>query len=91
MADVCSHLDQIKDVKPSTDGCEECLKEGTKWVDLRLCLTCGHVGCCDQSIGRHATKHFQATGHPVMESYKEAPEGEQEWRWCFVDKMYLED
>ena len=65
----CSHLDTIREVTPSARGCEECLKTGSVWVHLRLCRTCGHVGCCDDSPNRHATKHFHATGHPIIEGY----------------------
>ena len=62
----CSHLNQIGAVTPGSEGCAECLAKGDTWVHLRLCLTCGHVGCCDSSKNKHATKHFQATGHPIM-------------------------
>lgn len=79
----CTHLDQIADVSPSADGCEECLRTGSPWVHLRLCRTCGHVGCCDQSAGRHATGHFHATGHPIIEGY-DPPEA---WGWCYVDEL----
>ena len=65
----CSHLDTIREVTPSARGCEECLKTGSVWVHLRLCRTCGHVGCCDDSPNRHATEHFHATGHPIIEGY----------------------
>jgi uncharacterized UBP type Zn finger protein len=81
----CQHVSQIKAVKPSANGCEECLKAGTKWVQLRLCLICGHVGCCDSSEGEHATKHFHATGHPVMRSYQ----SDKDWMWCYVDNDYV--
>ena len=81
----CTHLDQIKDVKPNTEGCEECLKTGDTWVKLRMCLTCGHVGCCDSSKNTHATKHFETTQHAVMQS---AEPGE-DWKWCYVDKTYI--
>jgi len=65
----CTHLDQIRPVTPNTPaGCEECLKTGSWWVHLRLCLSCGHVGCCDSSKNRHATKHFHDTKHPIMRS-----------------------
>jgi uncharacterized UBP type Zn finger protein len=86
MATACSHLDQIHKVKPQTKGCEECLKTGGKWVHLRMCLVCGHVGCCDSSPGRHATGHFDETKHPVMRS---AERGEN-WGWCYIDQAYLE-
>lgn len=81
----CEHLaDAPFATDPLTpDGCEECLQEGTVWVHLRLCLACGHVGCCDSSVGRHASKHHEETGHPVMRSF-EPGEG---WRWCFVDSV----
>ena len=80
---VCSHLDTIRDVTPSADGCEECLKMGDTWVHLRECLECGHVGCCDSSKNKHATKHFKKSGHPIAESI-EPGEG---WKWCFIDEI----
>jgi CPA1 family monovalent cation:H+ antiporter len=68
---------------PNTpEGCEECLATGSTWVHLRLCLQCGHVGCCDSSPERHASKHFESEGHPVMRSFEPG----EEWRWCFVDE-----
>ncbi len=85
MAKTCSHLDQVRPVSPPTEGCEECLATGERWVELRMCLSCGHVGCCDSSKNKHATKHFQATGHPVMRSAQ--PGGD--WGWCYVDKAML--
>ncbi|MCL4244845.1 MAG: UBP-type zinc finger domain-containing protein, partial [Candidatus Dadabacteria bacterium] len=69
MAKECTHLDQIRDVAPGSDGCEECLQTGDSWVHLRLCLTCGHVGCCDASRNRHATKHHMKTTHPIIRSF----------------------
>jgi uncharacterized UBP type Zn finger protein len=81
----CSHLSAIRPVVPRADGCEECLASGDKWVHLRLCLSCGHVGCCDQSKNRHATRHFQATGHPLMASHEPG----ESWRWCYVDQVLL--
>lgn len=79
----CEHLDKATDVAADTpEGCAECLVEGTTWVHLRLCLTCGHVGCCDSSPRRHATGHFHDTRHPVMRSFEPG----ENWRWCFVDK-----
>ncbi len=82
----CSHLSSIRPVEPSTEGCEECLASGDDWVHLRLCLTCGHVGCCDQSKNKHATRHFQATGHPLIVSLEPG----EDWRWCYVDQLLLE-
>jgi uncharacterized UBP type Zn finger protein len=82
----CSHLeDHDKKVKPRTKGCEECLKDGTTWVHLRMCLECGHVGCCDSSAGRHARGHFHQTQHPLIQS---AERGEK-WRWCYIDDTYI--
>jgi uncharacterized UBP type Zn finger protein len=85
MAKKCAHLDQVKPVQPLTQGCEECLKTGERWVEIRMCLVCGHVGCCDSSPGRHATRHFQETGHPVMRSIEPGAT----WKWCYVDKTYV--
>ena len=82
----CSHLAGIRTVTPSAKGCEECLKIGSPWVHLRLCRTCGHVGCCDDSPNRHATAHFHATKHPIIEGY-DPPEG---WGWCYVDEAVFE-
>ena len=83
MAMNCSHLDQIRDVTPSANGCEDCLKIGDTWVHLRECLICGHVGCCDSSKNKHATKHFHATGHPIVQSFQPG----EDWRWCYVDQV----
>jgi uncharacterized UBP type Zn finger protein len=82
----CTHVDGIREVTPSAAGCEDCLRIGGTWVHLRLCLTCGHVGCCDNSPNRHASKHFQATGHPMIRSF----EPDETWLWCFVDEVALE-
>jgi len=73
-------------VAATSTGCEECLKSGSSWVHLRLCLSCGHVGCCDDSPNRHATKHFHSTNHPVIASYERG----EDWVWCFVDREVLE-
>jgi uncharacterized UBP type Zn finger protein len=84
--EACTHLDQITpDVAPSSNGCEECLKIGSTWVHLRLCLTCGKVGCCDSSPNRHATKHFHAAGHPIVRSFQPG----EDWAWCYVDEVFL--
>jgi uncharacterized UBP type Zn finger protein len=82
----CEHLSQLKPVTPSAKGCEDCLKTGDRWVHLRLCETCGHVGCCDSSPNRHATKHFQATRHPVIKSFEPG----EEWGYCYVDDLFVE-
>ena len=81
----CQHVDQIRDVRPNTAGCEECLRTGGGWVSLRLCLTCGHVGCCDESPGKHATQHFREIGHPIVQ----AIEGWENWRWCYEDEVFV--
>jgi uncharacterized UBP type Zn finger protein len=83
----CAHLAGVHPVAPRTpDGCEECLKNGTQWVHLRLCLGCGHVGCCDNSPGRHATRHFKTVGHPIIASYEPG----ERWAWCYVDEVDLD-
>ena len=80
MSDVsCTHLDQLVEVTPSAQGCEECLKMGDRWVHLRICLICGHVGCCDNSKNKHATKHFHETKHPVVIS----AEPLEHWGYCY--------
>jgi uncharacterized UBP type Zn finger protein len=79
----CSHLSQVKITNPDKHFCEDCVKTGDPWVHLRMCLTCGHVGCCDSSPNRHATKHFHATAHPLIRS---AEPGER-WTWCYVDEV----
>jgi hypothetical protein len=82
----CGHLDQIRNVEPNTpDGCEECLATGGWWVHLRLCLSCGHVGCCDNSPGTHATKHFHKSKHPIMRSLEPG----EDWGWCYIDEVML--
>jgi uncharacterized UBP type Zn finger protein len=83
---VCAHLNLIRNVEPRTPGCEECLRMGDEWVHLRLCLTCGHVGCCDSSKNKHATKHFRAVGHPIVRSLEPG----EDWMWCYVDEVVLE-
>jgi hypothetical protein len=82
----CQHLESIKDVTPSADGCEECLKTGSWWVHLRLCLACGHVGCCDSSPNRHASKHAGVLGHPLVRSLEPG----ETWLWCYVDQVMME-
>ena len=87
MATVCEHLQGLRaaDFPPpkTPNACEECLVEGTRWVALRECRACGHVGCCDSSVGRHATKHFKATQHPSMRSVMPG----DVWTWCYVHEV----
>src|SRR6185295_7079492 len=86
MPAACRHLNQIRDVQPSANGCEDCLKIGDTWVHLRICLECGHVGCCDSSKNKHATRHFQKTDHPIIQSFEPG----ESWRWCYVDQVFME-
>ena len=86
MAKECTHLDQIMEVVPGSDGCEECIKTGDSWVHLRLCLSCGHVGCCDASKNKHATKHYMNTGHPIIRSFEPG----ESWLWCYPDQLFME-
>ncbi len=87
MKPTCPHVAGVnRQQKPNTKGCEECLKLGQPWVHLRVCLTCGHVGCCDSSIGNHATKHYLATKHPMMRSLERG----EDWGWCYVDDTFFE-
>jgi uncharacterized UBP type Zn finger protein len=85
--ETCEHFADIVDVTPSANGCEDCLRIGGSWVHLRLCLACGHVGCCDQSPNRHATAHFHTTGHPVIRSF----EPDESWVWCYIDDLFLDE
>ena len=86
-ASSCSHLDAIADVEPSGNGCVECLLTGGRWVHLRRCTKCGHIGCCDNSPGKHATGHFHETEHPLIQSYEPG----EDWYWCFIDELAFED
>ena len=86
MSAKCAHLTWIKPVTPSAPGCEDCLRIGDTWLHLRLCLTCGHVGCCDSSRNKHATKHFQASQHPIIQSF----EPNEDWGYCYVDELFFE-
>ena len=81
----CSHTDHVHDVTPGTQGCAECLKDGDRWVHLRVCMECGHVGCCDSSPNKHATKHFHASGHPIIRSIEPG----EAWGWCYEDEVML--
>jgi uncharacterized UBP type Zn finger protein len=78
----CTHLSSIRDVPPRTpDGCEECLAAGDRWVHLRMCMTCGHIGCCDDSKNKHARRHAGSENHPIMRSFEPG----EHWVYCFVD------
>jgi uncharacterized UBP type Zn finger protein len=79
----CTHFEGLKPVERSSKGCYECEQMGDTWVHLRECLVCGHVGCCDSSRNKHATKHFHATHHPVMRSIERG----ETWGWCYVDEV----
>lgn len=81
----CTHLDQIEltDLPDDVAGCEQCLASGMRWVHLRMCQSCGHIGCCDNSPGRHATAHFKETGHPIIRS----AEPRELWSWCYEDEV----
>lgn len=82
----CSHTDQINEnVNPSGEGCKECLEMGDSWVHLRKCMICGHIGCCENSKNKHATKHFHETKHPIVESFEPG----EDWKWCYIDQMFL--
>jgi uncharacterized UBP type Zn finger protein len=83
VADACTHIDAAEDVTPSSDGCEDCIPMGSRWVHLRVCMSCGHVGCCDSSPNRHATAHFHESSHPIIQSY----EPRDDWWWCYVDEV----
>ena len=86
MAD-CSHRDtvQVTELPDTVEGCEDCLATGSAWCHLRLCLTCGHVGCCDSSPNRHATAHAESAGHPIVRSIQPG----EDWSWCYVDQVGL--
>jgi len=90
MADTCTHLDTLPEdlsaLAPSDDGCHECLRTGSRWVHLRMCQECGHVGCCDSSPNRHATAHHQETGHPIVRSFEPG----EDWFWCYADRLMFQ-
>jgi len=86
MSTTCEHLDAIQTEDASGQGCVECMEMGGRWVHLRRCATCGHVGCCDSSVNRHATAHFHATTHPLIQSFEPG----EDWYWCYVDELMFE-
>lgn len=81
----CSHLDTINVTETDGSGCEGCREEGTRTVHLRMCLTCGYNGCCDSSVAKHARRHHEMTGHPLIRSVEPG----EDWAWCYLDKAYL--
>jgi ubiquitin-hydrolase Zn-finger-containing protein len=81
----CTHLDTLNPVTPSDDGCHECLAAGGRWVHLRMCQQCGHVGCCDSSPMKHASAHAREVDHPIMRSLEPG----EDWSWCFVDEVAM--
>ena len=85
----CTHADQIKIVRPEerVAGCEECLKIGGRWVHLRICLSCGKVGCCDNSPNKHAREHYNETGHPLIQSVEPG----EKWAYCFEDDELMRE
>ena len=82
----CEHIHQAQDIQPSRRVCEDCVKTGDQWVHLRICLTCGHVGCCDSSKNKHATKHFHTAHHPIIKSLEPG----EDWGWCYIDEVELD-
>ena len=83
MSEACAHLDQVADVEPSGQGCADCIATGGRWVHLRVCMSCGRVGCCDSSPNRHASAHARAVGHPIVQSYEPG----EDWWYCFADEL----
>jgi uncharacterized UBP type Zn finger protein len=87
MTPSCQHTAQVRAVEARTPGgCEECLTQGTRWVHLRLCQECGHVGCCDNSPGKHATKHYHRSQHAIIRSLEPG----EDWSWCYPDQLFIE-
>ena len=85
---ICTHIDTVNvtQLPYEVDGCEDCLAIGGLWLHLRICLECGHVGCCDDSPNRHATKHYRATTHSVIRSFEKG----ERWRYCYPEDLFIE-
>jgi uncharacterized UBP type Zn finger protein len=82
----CIHINEVNsDIQGKTIGCEDCEKIGSDLVHLHLCLSCGHIGCCDSSVNKHGTNHFQESGHPIIKSYEPG----ENWKWCYEDKIFM--
>ena len=81
----CTHVSTVRilELPEAADGCEACLRDGGKWVHLRICLACGHVGCCDDSPNRHASAHARDSGHPIIRSIEPG----EDWSWCYPDEL----
>ena len=82
----CPHISTLAPVPPNSTVCDECVARGDTWVHLRACLECGHVGCCDESKNKHATRHYRATGHPLIQTLEPG----EDWIWCYVDRIAME-
>ena len=82
---LCKHAGEAREVSYTEQVCPECVAKGDTWVHLRICMVCGHVGCCDSSKNRHARAHYQKTGHPIIKTI----EAEPDWAWCYPDNTYL--
>lgn len=84
----CQHAEAAREITATVDGCEDCLRTGGTWVHLRICMSCGHVGCCDSSPGTHATAHWNAhPDHPLIRSFEPG----EDWWWCYADQVAFED
>jgi uncharacterized UBP type Zn finger protein len=86
MPSACTHVAEAHEVTPGANGCEDCLRTGGRWVHLRVCMSCGHVGCCDSSPNKHATAHYRTGGHPLVQSYEPG----EDWWWCYADEVGFE-
>ena len=86
MAEPCEHFSTIQAVAPGANGCEDCIAIGAKWNELRICLVCGHVGCCEDSEHAHALQHFNQTGHPMIASFEPG----DTWGWCYIHRRYFD-
>jgi uncharacterized UBP type Zn finger protein len=82
----CEHFGEIRETRANTNGCADCMAIGAPWNELRICLTCGHVGCCEDSEHTHALKHFNQTGHPMIASFEPG----ETWGWCYIDRRYFD-